>query len=192
MKKIFYILIIIFVTGNLSCTKFLEEENPSGITNETYYVDAAGFEALVNASYQSLRTVYNTNPSLFEWGTDIMTRGSKELINGGADVVPGTQLNEYKTLSANNIDIRDFFTRIYAGIQRCNTGINRTKTISGLAERYHKASVSLNSALSGLITIICLLKILGVSRLYRKNLRLLLHTLYPAPNRRSIALCLRN
>jgi starch-binding outer membrane protein, SusD/RagB family len=142
MKKVIYILTIVLLTGTVSCKKFLEEENPSGLTSETYYVDATGFEALVNASYQSLRTVYNTNPSLFEWGTDIITRGSKELLNGGADLVPGTQLNEYKLLGSNNIDVRDFFTRLYAGIQRCNTGINRASSISGLTESLKSRRVS--------------------------------------------------
>lgn len=142
MKKIIYTICIILLTGTVSCKKFLDEENPSGLTGETYYIDAAGFEALVNACYQSLRTVYNTNPSLFEWGTDIMTRGSKELFNGGADLVPGTQLNEYKLLGSNNIDVRDFFTRIYAGIQRCNTGINKANAIPGLTENIKNKRVA--------------------------------------------------
>ncbi|MBG6233992.1 hypothetical protein IWX76_000547 [Pedobacter sp. CAN_A7] len=134
MKKILYILAIFVISGMVSCKKFLVEENLSGITNETYYVDAAGYEALVNSCYQSMRSVYNTNPSLFEWGTDIVTRGSKELLNGSADLVPGTQLNEYKTLASNNGDIQDFFSRLYAGIQRCNTGINRADKIPNLTE----------------------------------------------------------
>ena len=142
MKKVIYILAIVLLTGITSCEKFLQEENPSGLTSETYYIDATGFDALVNASYQSLRTVYNTNPSLFEWGTDIMTRGSKELLNGGADLVPGTQLNEYKLLGSNNIDVRDFFTRAYAGIQRCNTGINKANSIQDLSETIKRRRVA--------------------------------------------------
>ena len=83
MKKTLYILIIIVLTGLFSCKKFLKEENLSGLTSENYYVDATGFEALVNSCYASLKNIYNINPSLLEWGTDLTTRGEVELVSGG-------------------------------------------------------------------------------------------------------------
>src|SRR5688572_16208691 len=136
MKNIFYILSILLATGLVSCKKFLKEENLSGITSENFYIDAAGYEKLVNSCYSSLRDVYDINPSLFEWGTDIITRGEIEAVSGtlGDREVRAIQLNEYKTLSADNSAVNDFFSSAYAGIQRCNTAINKGDNISGLPE----------------------------------------------------------
>jgi hypothetical protein len=134
MKNIFYILTIMLATGVVSCKKFLEEENLSGITSENYYTDAAGYEALVNSCYASLRNIYNINPGIFEWGTDLTTRGEIELVSGQANEVPAIQLNEYKSLTADNGPVDVFFSRFYAGIQRCNTAINKAGSIPGLTE----------------------------------------------------------
>jgi hypothetical protein len=136
MKKLFYILIIIFATGMVSCKKFLQEENLSGISSENFYTDAAGYEKLINSCYSSLRDVYDINPSLFEWGTDIITRGEIESVSGtlGDREVRAIQLNEYATLSPDNSAVEDLFSSAYAGIQRCNTAINKGNNIPGLSE----------------------------------------------------------
>lgn len=134
MKKLIYILTIIFGTGVVSCKKFLEEENLGGITSETYFSDANGYEALITASYASLRSIYGINPSLFEWGTDITTRGEIDGVSGAVNDIHAVQLNEYKTLTADNTAVNEFFTRAYAGIQRCNTAINKAISIPGLTE----------------------------------------------------------
>jgi hypothetical protein len=136
MKNIFYILTIVLATGLVSCKKFLKEENLGGITSENFYTDAAGYEKLVNSCYSSLRDIYDINPSLFEWGTDITTRGEIEPVSGtlGDREVRAIQLNEYKTLSADNSAVNDLFSAAYAGIQRCNTAINKGNSIPGLPE----------------------------------------------------------
>jgi hypothetical protein len=144
MKKIFYILIIAATTGLASCQEFLTEENISGVTSENFYVDAAGYEKLVNSCYSSLRTIYKTDPKLFEWGTDITTRGEIESVSGtvGDRIVRATQLNEYKTLSSDNSGVEETFTSLYAGIQRCNTAINKANSIPGLAENVRNQRVA--------------------------------------------------
>lgn len=136
MKKIICIFSILSVTSLISCNDFLTEENISGITAENFYKDATGYEALVNSCYSSLRNIYDINPSLFEYGTDITTRGEIEAVSGtvGDLVVRATGLNEYKTLSTDNSAVSSLFTSAYAGIQRCNTAINRAGTIPDLSE----------------------------------------------------------
>lgn len=136
MKKIVCILTIVLATGAVSCKKFLKEENIGGITDENFYTNAAGYESLVNSCYASLRSIYDINPSLFEYGTDITTRGEIEAVSGtvGDLVIRATGLNEYKTLAADNSAVNTFFTAAYSGIQRCNTAINRAGSIPGLSE----------------------------------------------------------
>jgi starch-binding outer membrane protein, SusD/RagB family len=134
MKNIFILFCIILVTGTVACKKFLKEENRSDITAENYYTNTAGFEALVNASYASLKNIYSINPAIFEWGTDITTRGEIELVSGQANEVPAIQLNEYKSLTADNPAIDTVFGRLYAGIQRCNTAISKAAAITDLPE----------------------------------------------------------
>ena len=136
MKNIFWILTIIITTGAVSCKKFLQEENISGITAENYYTNVAGYESLVNSCYASLRSIYDINPSLFEYGTDITTRGEIEPVSGtvGDLVIRATGLNEYKTLAADNSAVSNLFSSCYSGIQRCNTAVNRAGNIPGLSE----------------------------------------------------------
>ena len=136
MKKIAFILTIILVTGLASCKKFLTEENISGVTAENFYKDAAGYESLVNSCYGSLRNIYDRNPWMFEYGTDITTRGEIEPVSGsvGTLVIRATGFNEYRTLAADNSSVADFFSFAYNGIQRCNTAINRAGAIPDLPE----------------------------------------------------------
>ncbi|RZF58445.1 RagB/SusD family nutrient uptake outer membrane protein [Sphingobacterium corticibacterium] len=134
MKKNLFIFIFILSAAFSSCAKFLEEKNISGITAENYYVDVAGYESLVNSCYASLRDIYGINPSLFEWGTDIGTRGEIELVSGSANDVPAEQLNEYRTLTPDNGPINTFFSAAFSGIQSCNTAIHRADAIPDLGE----------------------------------------------------------
>ena len=136
MKKILYTSLIAAGLGLASCQDFLTEENISGVTSENFYVDAAGYEKLVNSCYSSLRDIYKTDPKLFAWGTDTETRGEIESVSGtvGDRIVRATQLNEYKTLSSDNSGVDEVFTKLYAGIQRCNTAINKANGIPGLSD----------------------------------------------------------
>lgn len=136
MKRIFWVLTIIVASATVSCKKFLKEENITGITAENYYTNTAGYESLVNSCYASLRSIYSINPSLFEYGTDITTRGEIEAVSGtvGDLVIRATGLNEYKTLAADNSAVNTFFSACYSGIQRCNTAINRAGSIPDLSE----------------------------------------------------------
>ncbi len=137
MKRFIYItVLLVLISGSFSCKKFLEEENISGITGDNFYVDANGYEKLINSCYSSMRDIYNGDPWLFCWGTDIFTRGEVESVSGASAqaIQLASQLNEYKTLSADNLYVTQVFTNLYVGIQRCNTAINKADIIPGLAE----------------------------------------------------------
>lgn len=54
-----FILICVLAVFTLSCQDFLQEENKSNITAETYFVTKDGYEALVNASYSSKKRLGN-------------------------------------------------------------------------------------------------------------------------------------
>ena len=56
LKSLTLAAILLIAFG--SCEKQLEEYNPSGLTSETVYSTAAGFETLVNAAYTYSRFWY--------------------------------------------------------------------------------------------------------------------------------------
>ena len=103
--------------------KKLEEYNPSGLTGETLYTQATGFETLVNAAYSYTRYWYGKEEgySLSEMGTDIFT-------NGTGDVYP--QLSNYNNLQGNNTAALTLeWNSLYAAINVCNTGIKKVAEV---------------------------------------------------------------
>ena len=101
----------------VSCEKQLTEKNPSGLTAETVYNNAAGFETLVNAAYTFTRFWYGKEEgySVMEMGTDIWTSGT-------GDVYP--QLSQYNNLQGSNTAaLTTLWNNTYAAINLCNKGI---------------------------------------------------------------------
>ena len=102
-----------------SCKKKLVEHNPSGLTGQTLYSQAAGFETLVNAAYSFSRFWYGKEEgySISEQGTDITT-------NGTGDVYP--QLSTYNNLQGSNtVALNLEWNNLYAAINLCNLGIKQ-------------------------------------------------------------------
>lgn len=107
-----------------ACKKKLEEYNPSGLTANTVYTKAVGFETLVNAAYSYSRYWYGKEEGyqLSEMGTDIWTSGT-------GDVYP--QVSQYNNLQGNNTGILDLeWNSFYAAINLCNTGITKIAEVS--------------------------------------------------------------
>ncbi len=121
MKKnnlhILIVLLLVISIGS-SCKKALEEYNPGGLTAEAVFTTPAGFETLVNASYEYQRWWYGKEEgySLSEMGTDTWTSGS-------GDVYP--ELNRYVNLQASSSAVATEWQQLYAAVNLCNTGINR-------------------------------------------------------------------
>jgi len=107
----------------LSCAKKLDEYNPSGLTANTTFTNAIGFETLVNAAYSYSRYWYGKEEgfSYAEMGTDIWTSGT-------ADANP--QFAQYINLQGSNVDggvgtttWTSLWGDLYAAVNLCNLGI---------------------------------------------------------------------
>ena len=56
MNKLYKWCLLSCIAATLSsCDDFLTEENPSGLTADTFYKTASGAEALINSCYTPLR-----------------------------------------------------------------------------------------------------------------------------------------
>lgn len=113
MKK----LIIIFASLGLlliSCEKFLEEDNPTSVAAEEFYLTETGFEILMNTNYAQLREIYGQAADMFCAGTD--------LYGDGRDPGP-VGLTEYTTLNPNSPGIGLIYTECYKAIQYANMAL---------------------------------------------------------------------
>ncbi len=114
MKKIFSIAILAIII--YGCSDFLKEENKSNgaASTDIFYSTASGYKSLVNVCYASLRAVWGNEPYLFSAGTDLFERGKNPAPSG---------ISTYLTLGSTEASVSDFYTRCYAGIQKCNIAI---------------------------------------------------------------------
>lgn len=120
------VLTIVLMVTMFSCKKELTESNPSGLTAETVFTTAAGFETLVNAAYTYSRFWYGKEEgySVMEMGTDLWTSGT-------GDVYP--QLSQYNNLQgANTVALTTLWNNTYAAINLCNTGIAKIAAVPDL------------------------------------------------------------
>lgn len=112
MRKIL-ILGILIATFN-SCSDFIEEENLSNVTAESFYVTPEGFNSLVNANYAQLRNIYGDSPALFISGTDIYSKGRGRGTLG---------LTEYTELNSTTGGVFNLYREAYEAIQLANRAI---------------------------------------------------------------------
>lgn len=115
MKKLLYIpgLACLLLLG--SCSDFLEEENKSNATAESFYLTEVGYESLVNSVYASLRDIYEPQPFMFSAGTDLFFGTGQEAPSG---------LTSYRTLTPGTSQVGDFFQTLYESIQVANTALH--------------------------------------------------------------------
>jgi len=133
-----YIIVSLLIGLTFSCKDFLQEENKSNITAESYFVNESGYTSLVYAAYASQRDVWGTgNPYwVFSLGVDTETRGNSELVGGSYENrdIFSTELNEYGSLDAQNNYVTQFYTNCYKAIQTCNTAIARASNVTGITD----------------------------------------------------------
>lgn len=118
-KYINKIILLTVLFGTVSCEKFLEEENLSGLTADSYYNTPEGIESLVNSLYTPMRFWYGKENgiALTETGTDIFTRG-----NGMEN--PPVALYDPNLTGAND-PIAFYWARFYSALNSCNAAIAR-------------------------------------------------------------------
>jgi hypothetical protein len=113
MKKII-ILVGIILTSFSACSDFIEEENLSSVTAESFYVTAEGFQALVNTNYAELRNIYGDDPWLFCAGTDLYAKGRNDEPEG---------LSKYTDLIASSEGVDHLYNTCFKSIQISNRAL---------------------------------------------------------------------
>ncbi|MGO4819045.1 RagB/SusD family nutrient uptake outer membrane protein [Flavobacterium sp. W22_SRS_FP1] len=114
MKKIILILGVIVTTFS-SCSSYIEEENLSNVTAESFYVTKDGFKALVNSNYSQLREIYGGEPWLFCAGTDLYAKGR------GIEPVG---LSQYTGLIPSSEGVDQLYNSCYQAIQTANMALH--------------------------------------------------------------------
>ncbi len=127
MNKIGTILMIVVLIGT-SCTDFLQEDNRSTITVDDFYATTEGYEALISASYSTMRELYsdmnfdNNNQKnycslqgLTLLGTDLFTVAKKADQN---DILDG-----YYLLTPDHSAVSKVFANCYKSIQIHNLAL---------------------------------------------------------------------
>ncbi len=114
MKKIIIIVEILGLVFS-SCSNYLEEENLSNETAESFYTTETGFESLVNANYAQLREIYGDEAFMFSSGTDLYAQGRTE-------EPPG--LSQYTQLNASSGGVDHIYNTAYEAIQTANTALH--------------------------------------------------------------------
>jgi starch-binding outer membrane protein, SusD/RagB family len=107
-------LVLLCIT---SCKKFIKEELVTTLT-EDYYKTDAGLEDLVKSAYLPLQWKFNEEQSyaMHNFGVDEFREG---------DQFNNVRYSDYDAnLNANDAFVNGLWTNNYAGIRRCNQGID--------------------------------------------------------------------
>jgi hypothetical protein len=116
LKTIQLLFAAIIVFTVFSCKKFIKEELVTTLT-EDYYKTDAGLEDLVKSAYVPLKWLFEGEQSycMTNFGTDEFREG---------DQFNNVRYNDYDAnLNANDAFVNGLWTNNYAGIRRCNQGI---------------------------------------------------------------------
>src|SRR4051794_21456974 len=116
-RKIFWMLLGGFLFTIVSCKKFIKEELVTTLT-EDYYKTDAGLEDLVKSAYSPLQWKFSGEQAyaMYNFGTDEFREG---------DQFNNVRYNDYDAnLNSNDAFVNDLWTNNYAGIRRCNQGID--------------------------------------------------------------------
>jgi hypothetical protein len=115
-QKISLMLTGVLMLTALSCKKFIKEELVTTLT-EDYYKTDAGLEDLVKSAYLPLQWRFNEEQSyaMHNFGVDEFREG---------DQFNNVRYNDYDAnLNANDNFVNGLWINNYAGIRRCNQGI---------------------------------------------------------------------
>ncbi len=111
-----------------SCKKFIEEELVTTLT-EDYYKTDAGLEDLVKSAYTPLQWRFTGEQSycMTNFGTDEFREG---------DQFNNVRYNDYDAnLNSNDAFVNGLWTNNYAGIRRCNQGIEMISAFNDPSSR---------------------------------------------------------
>jgi starch-binding outer membrane protein, SusD/RagB family len=112
----------------ISCKKFIKEELVTTLT-EDYYKTDLGLEDLVKSAYAPLQWKFTGEQSycMHNFGTDEFREG---------DQFNNVRYNDYDAnLNANDAFVNGLWTNNYAGIRRCNQGIELITNFNDAASK---------------------------------------------------------
>lgn len=116
-KQLKYMLLaLLMMCVGTGCADFLEEYNPSAVTDE-FYNTKEGQEKLLVSVYSRFRDVFNTG-ELQYYGTDLymaVTEDPSERMFNGYD----------KTFNSTAPVVGDYWKNLYKIVQECNTLLHR-------------------------------------------------------------------
>ena len=124
MKKIYLLIATVCTLALSSCAGFLDQDNRSDVSSESFYATATGFESLTNAMYSTIRTLYNNQPVLFVGGSDLYGDGKSESV-----------VYTYFTFTPDDSGVLKFYQNCFKGIQMCNSVIHYGETTEDNAKR---------------------------------------------------------
>jgi hypothetical protein len=116
-QKIYWMVIGVFLLTITSCKKFIKEELVTTLT-EDYYKTDVGLEDLVKSAYAPLQWRFSGEQAyaMHNFGTDEFREG---------DQFNNVRYNDYDAnLNSNDEFVNGLWTNNYAGIRRCNQGID--------------------------------------------------------------------
>lgn len=129
IKKLIAILTGVAVFALPSCKKFIEEELVTTLT-EDYYKTDAGLEDLVKSAYAPLQWRFSGEQSyaMYNFGTDEFREG---------DQFNNVRYNDYDAnLNENDAFVNNLWINNYAGIRRCNQGIEMIARFNDPTSKY--------------------------------------------------------
>lgn len=115
-QKIGWMIAALVIVVISSCKKFIKEELVTTLT-EDYYKTDVGLEDLVKSAYAPLQWKFTGEQSycMYNFGTDEFREG---------DQFNNVRYNDYDAnLNSNDAFVNGLWTNNYAGIRRCNQGI---------------------------------------------------------------------
>lgn len=134
MKNSINIFLVLALFVFVGCSSFLEEDLVTGVSADSHYTNAKGFNDAVNATYEPLRSFYAGGPynpedmamAVTVFGTDIFTNGSDGDHKG---------VNQYDPrLNPDEDGLRYIWENMYQAINQANAVVTRADGVPDLSE----------------------------------------------------------
>src|ERR1044071_1716415 len=127
-QKIIWVGVCALTLTTTSCKKFIKEELVTTLT-EDYYKTDVGLEDLVKSAYAPLQWKFTGEQAyaMYNFGVDEFREG---------DQFNNVRYNDYDAnLNSNDAFVNELWTNNYAGIRRCNQGIEMISAYNNAASK---------------------------------------------------------
>lgn len=132
MKYIISVTTIVFMSLLTSCSDFLEVENQSSVTTDTFWQTEKHVQQGLIAAYASLQTQWGDKFDFFEQNYIGLNYRGDDVDNNKAELY-GAKLASFTNTTEESTTYNLWLT-CYAGIARANQVIGKTPTVGELSE----------------------------------------------------------